>query len=207
MFGVGLSGMPSYGVGGEGNRPLPLSQIIDMQQKGLTNNQIIQALQRDGYSITEIFDALNQAGLQAVPPGEVPGGAPALAAPSQPGMPAPPPAPPQSQPGGVSTEELVEAIIDEKWGEVVQDIKKVIDWKESMTARIEKLEQRFDDLQSSFDKLQDALLGKIGEYDKNLSEVGAELKAMEKVFSKVLPAFTQNVAELSRISERLSKKG
>jgi hypothetical protein len=34
-------------------------------------------------------------------------------------------------------------------------------------------------------------------------EVGAELQAMEKVFSKVLPQFVDNVNELSRITDKV----
>ena len=34
-------------------------------------------------------------------------------------------------------------------------------------------------------------------------EVGSELQAMEKVFSKVLPQFVENVNELSRITDKV----
>ncbi len=96
-------------------------------------------------------------------------------------------------------EEIAEAIIDEKWGELVKNINKIIEWKNATEARINSLDQAFKDLKHEFDKLQTAVVGKVGEYDKNILEVGAEIKAMEKVFQKVLPAFTENVNELSRI--------
>jgi hypothetical protein len=35
--------------------------------------------------------------------------------------------------------------------------------------------------------------------------VGAEIKSMEKVFMKVLPAFTENVSQLSKITETLEE--
>ena len=41
---------------------------------------------------------------------------------------------------------------------------------------------------------------------KNILEVGTEIKAMEKVFQKVLPTFTSTVNELSRITGNLKKK-
>ncbi|RME31271.1 hypothetical protein D6789_03265 [Candidatus Woesearchaeota archaeon] len=123
-------------------------------------------------------------------------------------MPPPPaygsaPGMPVGDVGGSSNEELIEAIIDEKWNELVKDVNKIVAWKEAMTAHIERIEQRLNDLKGQFDQLHQAVIGKIGEYDKHIVEVGSEVQAMEKVFSKVLPAFTENIGELSRITARL----
>lgn len=190
---------------------LPIDQVKAMRARGFDNNQIIQALQRNGYSSTQIFNALNQADLVS--------GAPVFRGVGQ-------------QPvmtskdvgsgdlgveqdyeeggnmvgiGNEEIEELIESIIDEKWEELGKDINKVIEWKNEVETKIAKLEQRIDSLQDSFDKLHQAVIGKIGEYDKNILEVGAEVKAMEKVFSKVLPLFTENVSELARITQALKK--
>ncbi len=100
----------------------------------------------------------------------------------------------------VSNEELIEAIIDEKWNELVKDISKIIDWKVAAEGRLSAMEQEVKDLKDSFDKLHQAVVGKVGEYDQHILDVGAELKAMEKVFAKVLPVFTENVSELTRIT-------
>lgn len=102
---------------------------------------------------------------------------------------------------GPTNEELIEAIIDEKWNELVKDINKIIEWKNSTETRVSAMEQQMKDLQSSFDKLHQAVVGKIGEYDKHILDVGAEIQAMEKVFAKVLPVFTQNVSELTRVTD------
>ena len=45
----------------------------------------------------------------------------------------------------------------------------------------------------------------MGEYDKHIMEVGSEIKAMEKVFSKVLPTFTENVNELNNITKKIKE--
>lgn len=102
---------------------------------------------------------------------------------------------------GPTNEELIEAIIDEKWNELVKDITKIIEWKNSTETRVSAMEQQMKDLEKSFDNLHHSVVGKIGEYDKNILDVGAEIKAMEKVFSKVLPVFTQNVSELTRVTD------
>lgn len=107
-----------------------------------------------------------------------------------------------------NVEELVEAIIEEKWESLLNDLTKLAEWKNNTTNKIVALEQKFDDLRHEFDKVHSVILSKISDYDKNMSMVGSEVKAMEKVFSKVLPLFTENVAELSKITKELrgSKK-
>ena len=176
-----------------------------MQAQGLDNNQIIQALQRDGYSSAQVFEAINQANMAPPAAPSSLGERPMEPSPSFPPSPRPmsSPMPQPSNSYGPSTEETVEAIIDEKWNELVKDINTIIEWKNQAQQTIITIEQEFKDLKDQFDKLHQALIAKIGEYDKNILDVGAEVKAMEKVFSKVLPVFTENVAELGKITRDL----
>ncbi len=115
-----------------------------------------------------------------------------------------PPPPPEMSQGRI--EEVAEAIVEEKWMEKKKEIDKVMEWKEEMTTKLIQLQQQIDDLKSSFDSLHKGLLGKISEYDENLTSVGTEIKAMEKVFSKVLPSFTESVNKLQRIADTDTKK-
>ena len=96
-------------------------------------------------------------------------------------------------------EEIAEAIIDEKWNELIKDINKVIEWKERTDGEIKKIQQQLEDLKDRFDNLHRGILGKITEYDQNLTNVGTEIKAMEMTFQKILPTFTENVNKLDRI--------
>jgi DNA-binding transcriptional MerR regulator len=195
------------------NKPsdLPVDQVKALRARGFDNNQIVQALQRNGYTSTQIFDALNQADLAAgnPPMAEEPYQQQSYSPPGMPG-PAPPQAYAQGGGGGdVSAEEieeLVESIVEEKWAELSKDIQKLVEWKNDTESKLIKLDQRLESIKDDFDKLHQAIIGKIGEYDKNILAVGAEIKAMEKVFSKVLPVFTENVNELSRITDVFKKK-
>lgn len=175
--------------------------IVAMRQQGYSDDQIIQYLQNQGIAPAQISDALSQAdmagGVEIVPPPEIP---PMGAA--EFGIPPMSAAPEDKE----RVEEIAEAIIEEKWNELVKDINKVIEWKEKTESRITKLEQSLKDLRSSFDNLHRGMLGKISDYDKNLVEVGTEIKAMEKVFQKVLPTFTENVNKLSRIVDGKNSK-
>ena len=201
--------MPEFGINPAiSATDIPLARIQELKNQGQSNNQIIQTLQRQGYTSTQIFDALNQSAVQPTSASAIY----AQAAPSQP-LNSPPPMrgrmdpPPFNRPlEGGDSEEMIEAIIDEKWNDLMTDINKVIAWKEATEGRIAKMEQQITDLKDSFDKLQQAVVGKVGEYDQHILEVGAEVKAMEKVFSKVLPVFTDNVAELSRVADQMKRQ-
>ncbi len=211
----------------------PVNQVIEMRNQGLSNNQIIQNLQRQGYNSTQVYDALNQADMKG---GVEPVSADNMQSP-EPEKPIPQnPTPetqdypqeqsqqPQSyddqynnqqyapqfnesyyQPNNIGTEELVESIIDEKWEDLVKDINKVVDWKNKTEARIVKIEQNIENLKENFSQIQKAITGKVGEYDKHIQEVGTDIKALEKVFQKVLPKFTENINELSIITNRFKK--
>lgn len=108
--------------------------------------------------------------------------------------------------GREEIEEIAEAIVEEKWKEKEKELNKIIDWKEGVTTQLAQLKQQITDLKSSFDSLHKGMLGKISEYDENLTNVGTEIKAMEKVFSKVLPSLTDSVNKLGRISGPVKKK-
>ena len=55
-------------------------------------------------------------------------------------------------------------------------------------------------------EVREIIVAKISDYDKNLLDVGTEIKAMEKVFQKVLPELTGSVSELSRITKGIKGK-
>jgi hypothetical protein len=190
-----------------------------MRQQGLTNNQIVQALQRDGYDSAKIFDALSQADMQTgapvqgYGPQDMGGMQPMSPVPNDPGMATDQGYQqsyqqnyqqyPQAAAGGEREriEEMAETIIDEKWDELIKNINKIVEWKDRTEARVTKMEQEMKDVKDDFDKLHKAIIGKISEYDQNIINVGTEVKAMERVFQKILPTFTENVSELSRITK------
>jgi len=189
----------------------PVDQIMVLKQQGMDNNKIIQELEKQGYSSSQIFDALNQINISGNP-----------AVPEQPpgmGMQPPPQDLQAEQPfmgkepqgEGVNKEqieEIAEVIIDEKWKEFENDVKKILEWKDNTDLRIIKLEQQIKDLANGLNTLHKSIINKISQYDRNIMDVGIEIKAMEKVFQKVLPSLTENVNKLERLSKgsKLGKK-
>ncbi|MEM4239635.1 MAG: hypothetical protein QXM31_01105 [Candidatus Woesearchaeota archaeon] len=191
-------GMP---VAGPMPPEVPTDQVLSMQQQGLTNNQIIQTLQRQGYQPQQIYDAMAQAELKggAEPMPEAPSAAPGEF-PAAGGMPGPRPEAPKG------FEEIAEAVVEEKWQEFTRELGKMNEWKDATSSRLDKIDQLLSDMKSDLDNLHKAIVSKISEYDKNLLDVGTEIKAMEKVFQKVLPELTGSVAELSRITKTAKAK-
>jgi len=192
-----------------------IDRITQSRNQGVSNPQIIHDLEKEGYSQTDIFDAMNQKQLGGnTMPNQNQN-------PGMPPMPGAPPGPPANDmntqqidpmnsmnsmdPGmmGSTNEELIETIIEEKWNEIIKQINKIITWKNRTEEKVVRLEEQFKSLKDQFDELHRAVIGKIGEYDKNILNVGAEVKAMEKVFSNVLPIFVNNVKELNDITSHL----
>mgnify|MGYP006289692263 CR=1 FL=1 len=208
----------------------PVDLVMSMRKQGLSNNQIIQNLSAKGYDSNLVFDALNQADIKGGVEGSPQPRGPAqqnmqnpMQFPAQQPGPGPEQSPPpmgspgMTGPGGQDSlgadqasmdkiEEIAEAIIDEKWNELVQSINKIIDWKDRTENKISQLEQQIADLKRSFDNLNQGILGKIGEYDENLSNIGSDIKAMESVFKKIIPRLTENVHSLDRIAKDMKKK-
>ncbi|HLD88831.1 MAG TPA: hypothetical protein VI894_01355 [Candidatus Nanoarchaeia archaeon] len=224
-------GMPQS----QANAGVPTDLVLQMRAQGLSNNQTIQNLQRMGYKSSQIFDAINQAdikgGIEASPMEPMSESdlenpiqpmlygqqqmqqiqPPQTMPPVQPPQYSPyaQPAPLQTQAQAVDTrhvEELVETIVEEKWNSIAQEISKVVEWKNKFDARISAIEQDMKNLRNDFDQLHQAVVGKVGEYDQHILNVGTEIKAMEKVFQKVIPSLTENVNELGRITEDLKGK-
>jgi hypothetical protein len=180
--------------------------IRDMKSQVYNNNQIVEYLQKQGLKSDDIFDAMNraEAGAAAGPVegfGPMQQSGPQMMGQQTQFM------PPMSEMSmsKEQIEEISESIVDERIEDLKKEFKKITDWKESAETRLVVLGQKLEDLTKNFDALHTGVLGKIDEYDKGITEVGTEIKALEKVFSKILPTLTENVSELSRITQKFKE--
>lgn len=193
----------------------PVDRVIDLKRQGLSNVQIIQALQSEGFSQQQILDAMSQADIkstfEAVPGGgqmagygQYPSYEEQSGYPSA-GYPAAAPSAQSIDEGSMKEKisEVAEAIIEEKWTDLVSNVGRIADWKEKTEARLASMETQISGLRNDFDKLHTAILERITDYEKSITDVGTEIKALEKVFQKILPGFVENVQELSRITSNI----
>ncbi len=195
---------------------VPVDEVKQLRTQGMSDNQIIDELKAKKFSLTQINDALAQS---AIASPDMPGPGPV----ADPGMSSTEMAPPgmESQPEETQDpsqtekmgedmygriEEIAEGIIDEKWDSLIEEVKKIIDWKENVEGTINKLHNDVDKLKSDFSELHQGVLGKLEDYDSRMSEVGTELKAVGKVFKDVVPEFVENVKELKGITKKVKKK-
>ena len=103
-------------------------------------------------------------------------------------------------------EELVESVVEEKWRSFMESFGDIALWKERVRIELTSIKQEVIRLQNKSENLQKAVLGRIQTYDKNIVDMGSEIKALEQVFQRILNPLTSNIKELSRITEELKKK-
>ncbi len=198
----------------------PTEEVIRMIKQGLSNEEIITALQGKGYPNTMIAEALNQANTKVSIEGEAP----------QPSVRdtmkrsildqtsgedqqnEPQYEPQQVTSGGFAPrenerfEELAESIVAEKWKKMLDSVGDLGMWKEKVKTDILSLKQEILRMQSRFEALENAMVGKVHEYKQSIDDVGANVRALEKVLQNILEPLTTSVKELKKTSESFRKK-
>ena len=119
------------------------------------------------------------------------------------------PAPPSGA-GGSSQElltedieKIAESIISEKWNKVNEELDSLTSWKTEIGTQVTSFKSQLEALDKKVADAQNAMIGKVDEYNKSLGGVNVEIQAMGKVFEKIIPQFTDNV---NRLSEMVDKK-
>ncbi len=101
--------------------------------------------------------------------------------------------------------EIIEAVVSEKWDEMTGRIGDVAVWKEKVNNDLVAIKQELIRTKEDFRSLQNAILGKVKDYDTGIRDVHTEMKALEKVFERILEPLTTNIKELSRLTEDLKR--
>src|SRR3989344_3741455 len=181
----------------------PLSEVMELRNQGLTDSLIMEEMTKKGYPPRDIRQALARVEMNSDLP----------TAPEQ--------GPPSSYPGSnpqsnnrpeadsniyERIEEITENIIDEKWDELIAEVKKIITWKEKIEDRQVKINSDIEKLKEDFNVLHQGVLGKLEDYDARMRDVGTELKAVGRVFKDVVPEFVDNVKELSSVTKRMKER-
>lgn len=103
-------------------------------------------------------------------------------------------------------QEIAEIIIDEKWAELTNKLGNLSIWKDRVNSEIMAIKQEVLRTQSRFESLQNAMAGKLNDYNRNIININSEMKALENVLKKILEPLTTNIKELSRITKELKSK-
>ena len=190
-----------------------MQEVQEMRRQGLSDAMIMDELTKKGMSADEanklILGAPEAPSMQPPQMGAPQMGAPQMAVPHMgaprmptPHMPGPAGAPVRGVVSGVDrTEEIIEGIIDEKWEELLGQVRKIVEWKQMLEDQQKKAMHDLDKLKEDFKTLHEAVLGKIEDYDTRMRDVGTELNAVGKVFKDVVPVFVENVKKLEQMNK------
>lgn len=116
----------------------------------------------------------------------------------------PPDAPPEAEAGPEkSTEELIESIVNERLEEVSTKLESFDNFRVNAKEDIQEIKDTLADIKEKYISLQEDSSIRLEEYSKELENVGAQIKAMQKVLQKVFPAIAENVHQLTAIVQEL----
>jgi 5-methylcytosine-specific restriction endonuclease McrBC regulatory subunit McrC len=103
-------------------------------------------------------------------------------------------------------ERILEEIIREKWKEVQAELDRVNIWKNKMDSKISKIEETTAELKNRLDMIHVQTTEKVEEYGRSMEDAKIEMKAMEKVMSKLIPSLSENIKELREVVNESKSK-
>lgn len=184
-----------------------MGEVQQLRGQGLSDHVILDELSKKGVDMAQVHSAIQQLDVPApmldtapVAPG-FSGGNGFSSAPVA-----------VNRPGSDESnlyeriEQIAESMIDEKWDELIGEVKKIIEWKEQVEEKQHKMAGELAKLKEDFKTLHGGVLGKLEEYDHRMQDVGTELNAVGKVFKDVVPVFVENVKELKGVVENSRKE-
>jgi hypothetical protein len=187
----------------------PVQDVMQLRNQGLTDQLITNELLKRGYDPSQVQMAISQLDSgygQEMPTAPSSYGNYGGGQSSYPSS----PASSNSSSGADGNiyeriQEIAETMIDEKWDELLAEVKKIVEWKEKVEEKQLKIESDVQKLKDDFNVLHQGVLGKLEDYDTRMRDVGTDLKAVGRVFKDVIPEFVENVKELSSVTERMKK--
>ncbi len=207
-----------------------VDKVVQMQQQGMSDNDIIKTLKNEGISPKDISDSISQAKIKMAvsqdtgqeyqesysqpapePQQEY---APQQYAPQQYTDPNQQqytdpnqqqysyPDQNQSQMSIETITEIVDRIISEKLKEISQKIKPVVDFKNKAEDDINELKERLKRIELTIDGLQRAIIGKIGEFGQSNALIHKDLENLHGTVSKLMNPLIDNYNELKKANSK-----
>ena len=96
--------------------------------------------------------------------------------------------------------DIASQIVDEKLEKINKQIQNLEKLKTETKGRILDIDARLTRIEKTIDLLQTSILGKIGEYWKNVSDLKDEMQATQESFSKILNPLSEQMEKIRAIS-------
>jgi len=111
-------------------------------------------------------------------------------------------------PGSIDIEkihEIVEGVVSERWEEMMAKTGNLPAWKEKVNMNIVAMKQELVRLSTRIEAIQGAVMGKVKDYDQSMRNVHSEMKALEKVFERILDPLVSNIKQLERVAKDIKE--
>ena len=106
--------------------------------------------------------------------------------------------------GGMDTEtisEIAEQVATEKLNEFKAKTGDIVSFKNAIQDKVEDIDERLKRIEGSIDKLQQAIIGKIGEFGESNAMIHKDLDNLHGTVSKLMDPLIDNVNELKKIAK------
>lgn len=216
--------MPKLGKG-----MVPTNKVKELSNKGFSEPEIIDILRKEGFSSEEIDSGLTQAVRIGVTgeAGEYMTRLPTLQElqmqpqPIQQSMPfimqesGPPPQVPEPSmqlqqtyypQADYNTEELVEAIVQERMGELNQKLTEFRGKYSNLERKMLDLHNQLSVISKSKSESEHVILSKIDSFGSTITEMNGRLSGLEKAFKEALPALIESVRALTDLVGRFKRE-
>ena len=102
--------------------------------------------------------------------------------------------------------EITEQILEEKTKEMQKDLSEFAKFRIEIQGKVDNIEDRLKRIERTIDKLQTSIIGTMGSYGKNISDLKKEMETTQESFSKVINPLAENLKELRKIAKGNTKK-
>ena len=96
--------------------------------------------------------------------------------------------------------EIAEQVVSEKFSEFRQKTGDLVSFKNDAQDRLKDLDERLKRIENSLDKIQQAIIGKIGEFGESTASIHQDLENLHESFSKLANPLIDNYKELRKIA-------
>ena len=111
----------------------------------------------------------------------------------------------QSNMSSDQMQQIIEAVVEEKWEDMTSRVGDLNLWKETINSDLESIKQEILRTQERVNNLQNIMVGKVTEYSKSVSNTSTEMKALEQVIQRILQPLTTNIKDLNKVTSELKQ--
>lgn len=98
--------------------------------------------------------------------------------------------------------EIAEQVATEKLEDYKSKVGDIVSFKNQITTQVNNIDDRLKRIENSIDRLQQAILGKIGEYGENYSMVHQDLENLHGTVAKLMNPLIDNINEMKKYNKK-----